>query len=66
MAELVDDLALGPATLDDWRHADARVRNALLCAVVRHAYDEIEQLMVLRLCVEYRIDELVACKRSRA
>jgi hypothetical protein len=58
LREEVDQLAHGPATIHDWRRADLHARTALLCAACCHAREQIETLMLLRLCIESRIVDL--------
>ena len=58
LREEVDRLAHGPATIHEWQRADLHARTALLCAACCHALDQVETLMVLRLCIESRIVDL--------
>jgi hypothetical protein len=56
----VDELAHGPATIHDWCRADLRARKAILSACVCHAGELIDELMLLRMCIESRIEDLEA------
>ena len=56
----IDELARGPATIHEWQRADLRARTALLEAACCHAYAQLEQLLLIRMCIESRIFELEA------
>jgi hypothetical protein len=89
LRDKINDLALGPSTVEDWRLADARLFHALLegqleiqakqsemialvksskpnwCwfeahAAVRELREVLDDLRVLRMCVQSRIYELEA------
>lgn len=95
LRQKVDDLALGPASLDDWRLADARLFAALvegrselddlqrkMCELVeshrpdwswfkvhqqtRQIVEILDDLCVLRMCVQSRICEEFVTAAERA
>ena len=95
LRQQVDDLALGPASLDDWRLADARLFAALvegrseltdlqrkMCELAKSHHPDwswfevhqqtreiveiLDDLCVLRMCVQSRICELFATAAETA